>query len=91
MKEQIKKLMADQGYRKVVSIVLENPYIEKKALAEHGNMDMDVLESILRKLLEEMILLELASQADSSVESRVPKKIYLINPEIETEIRSLIS
>jgi predicted transcriptional regulator len=91
MREQIEKLMADQDYRKVIFIVLENPYIEKKALAEQSNINMEKLESILKKLLEEMVLLELASQADSSVESRVPKKIYLVNPEMETEIRSLFS
>jgi len=91
MKETIDKLMREGDCRKVVSIVLENPYIEKGALAEQASMETKTLEGVLKKLLEAMILLELASQADSSMESRVPKKIYLVNPEMEERVGSSLS
>jgi hypothetical protein len=45
------------------------------------------LESLLGNLAGDMFILELAGQADSSLESRVPKKVYLINPEKEKVIR----
>ena len=91
MKETIDRLLREGNCHKVVSIVFENPYIEKGALAEQASIDVETLEGILKKLLEAMILLELASQADSSMESRVPKKIYLVNPEAEEKVRNLLS
>ncbi len=91
MEEIIDKLIQERDCGKVISIVLENPYIEKGALAEQASMKIEALEGVLEKLIEAMILLELASQADSSMESRVPKKIYLVNPEIEEKARQSLS
>lgn len=81
---------ADPRYRKVLRAVLEHPYIERQALAEGIGVPQEELESLLRPLIESLALLELASQADSSMESRVPKKVYLVNPEFEQEFRSLV-
>jgi len=77
-------------YRALVRAVVEKPYIERQELAEKLNVPENELEQALATLAEKMVVLELASQADSSVESRVPKRVYLINPEIEAEVRKLL-
>jgi hypothetical protein len=36
-----------------------------------------------------MVLIELTGPMESSLESRVPKKIYMINPEKESELEGI--
>ena len=91
MIDEVRELIEqDPGYKKLLKEILENPYIERGALAAKAALAPDVVERMLGPLQEKMVVLELASQADSSIESRVPKKIYLVNPEIEGELRAII-
>jgi len=83
------KMLSDSNFRVVVSLVFDNPFIEKSILAEQSGLSTQELEKALKELVDAMVILELASQADSSMESRVPKKIYLVNPEMEEEIKGL--
>lgn len=91
MMDEVRRLLeSDSNYKGLVRTILENPYIERQDLAEKASLSPDELEKMLKVLEEKMIVLELASQADSSLESRVPKKIYLVNPEIESDLREII-
>ncbi|MCD6494980.1 hypothetical protein J7K60_02890 [Candidatus Bipolaricaulota bacterium] len=80
----------DSRYKDVLQAIIDSPYIERSALEEKLDLPQADLESLLDTLSEEMIILELAGQADSSLESRVPKKVYLVNPEQEKSIREHI-
>jgi hypothetical protein len=80
----------DSRYVDVLRAIVDSPYIERSALEEKLDLPQADLESMLGTLTEEMLILELAGQADSSLESRVPKKVYLINPEQEKSIREHI-
>ena len=80
----------DPRYKDVLRAIIDSPYIERSALEEKLDLPQADLESLLDTLSEEMIILELAGQADSSLESRVPKKVYLVNPEQEKSIREHI-
>jgi len=77
----------DPRYKDVLRAIIDSPYIERSALEEKLDLSQADLESLLDTLSGEMIILELAGQADSSLESRVPKKVYLLNPEEEKSIR----
>ena len=77
----------DPRYKDVLRAIIDSPYIERSALEEKLDLSQADLESLLDSLSREMIILELAGQADSSLESRVPKKVYLVNPEEERSIR----
>ena len=77
----------DPRYKDVLREIIDSPYIERSALEEKLDLSQADLESLLDSLSGEMIILELAGQADSSLESRVPKKVYLVNPEEEKSIR----
>ena len=77
----------DPRYKDVLRAIIDSPYIERSALEEKLDLSQADLESLLDSLSGEMIILELAGQADSSLESRVPKKVYLVNPEEEKSIR----
>lgn len=72
----------------VIKFLKENPYSEKKAIMEALG-DLPGLEEALEKLSQEMILIELTGPTDSSLESRVPKKIYMVNPEKESELEGI--
>jgi hypothetical protein len=91
MDAELKSLIeSDPRYRTVLRAVVENPYIERHRLAEATGLSEEDLEGLLSALAERMVVLELTSQADSSVESRVPKKVYLVNPELEEAVRALV-
>ncbi|HAF70066.1 MAG: Uncharacterized protein XD60_0330 [Acetothermia bacterium 64_32] len=77
-------------YRAIVRAVIQKPYVERQELAGMVGGSEEELEAALSELAEKMVVLELASQADSSLESRVPKKVYLVNPEIEAQLRRLL-
>jgi len=80
-------ITADSRYKDVLKTILDFPYIEYSALEEKLSIKQIDLQSLLGNLAGDMFILELAGQADSSLESRVPKKVYLINPEQEKVIR----
>ena len=89
--ETLKDLMAsDPGYEPLIRMVLEQPYIERHQIEAALDLPGEDLGSMLERLGEGMIVLELASQADSNVESRVPKRVYLVNPELESSVRELL-
>lgn len=72
----------------VIKFLMENPYSEKKAIIEALG-ELPGLEEALEKLSQDMILIELTGPTDSSLESRVPKKIYMVNPEKESELEGI--
>ncbi len=83
-----KELFAeDARYRDVLKAILESPFIERQALGEKLAVPSEELDNLLVTLVEKMVVLELASQADSSIESRVPKTVYMISPEEEAGVR----
>ena len=83
-------IATDPRYKDVLRAIIDSPYIERSALEERLGLPQAELESLLNTLSGEMLILELAGQADSSLESRVPKKVYLVNPEEEKSIREHI-
>jgi len=91
MIDEMKRLMeSDPNYERLLKLILETPYIERQDLAEKVSVSPNDLETMLEAMEERMIVLELAGQADSSIESRLPKKIYLINPELESGLRAIL-
>jgi len=83
-------IVTTPGVRPVLKAIIETPYIEHQALEGAVGLSTEELGTALAVLTENMVVLDLASQADSSVESRVPKKVYLINPELEQAIRDAL-
>jgi hypothetical protein len=72
----------------IIKFLKENPYSERKAVVE-ALAGMQGLEESLEKLANDMVLIELTGPMESSLESRVPKKIYMINPEKESELEGI--
>ncbi|HHW03971.1 MAG TPA: hypothetical protein GXX35_14380 [Thermoanaerobacterales bacterium] len=72
----------------IIKFLKENPYSERKAVVE-ALSSMPGLEESLEKLANDMVLIELTGPMESSLESRVPKKIYMINPEKESELEGI--
>lgn len=80
----------DIRYKKLLKSIIDNPYTEKKVFFDGLNIEIAEGEELLDCLTKDLIVLELTCQQGSNIESRVPKKIYIINPEIEDEIFSLL-
>ena len=70
----------------ILKIVSSNPYIEKKDLQEKVGLEEDEFEDALKELLGDNMLVKMTRQSSSSMESRVPTTVYLINPEKEAEL-----
>ncbi|MEW6048515.1 MAG: hypothetical protein AB1609_18895 [Bacillota bacterium] len=83
-------LARDERYRNLLRVLLERPYTERKNLPSRCGLPAEVVEELLPPALESWVIIELASQADSSLESRVPKRVYIINPELEDEVRKAL-
>jgi hypothetical protein len=91
MSVDVKALIeATPGTRPVLKAIIETPYIEHQVLEGVVGLSSEELDTALHTLTEKMVVLELSSQADSSVESRVPKKVYLVNPEHEQTVRDAL-
>jgi hypothetical protein len=74
----------------VLKTVVSEPYIERKELADTLGYSVEQVDEICQPLIDSLIILELTSQATSNIESRVPRKVYLVNPEMEQTIRELL-
>ena len=83
-------LTSENRYRDILKAILETPFIERGALGETLPQLGDELDGLLATLVEKMVVLELASQADSSIEARVPKTVYMVNPEEEAGVRECL-
>lgn len=92
MIDQLKSVMEmDKDYSVVLKYVYENPYSEEKEIVEGANLSDDSkVQGILRDLANKLIIIELSSQASSNIESRVPKRIYLVNPELENDLENYL-
>lgn len=71
---------------KLIDIVASNPYITKDELKNKSNLEEKDFELALEKLLSKQVLIEMTRQSNSSMESRVPKTVFLLNPEIEIDL-----
>lgn len=80
----------DVRYKELLKVIVNNPLINKNNLLEKLNIKIIEVDKLLNNLSKDMIILELTGPQDSNIESRVPKTIYTINPEIEDEISSLL-
>ena len=78
------------AYYDVIKAVYEHPYAEKKDAFSDLSLAAEELDRIIQELEAAMIILSLTSQASSSIESRVPKRIFLINPDLENDLGSLL-
>lgn len=92
MINQVKQLIEeDNMYRDLLLRVYEQPYISNKDLLDEvSEEEKEICKTHLDTLVKTFILVELTSQSGSSIESRVPQKIFIINPEIEEEIEDVL-
>ncbi len=91
MLNEVKRLIESNPHYKVLLMaILSNPYIERQILIRKVELSGGIFETLLKTLEDKLIVLELASQAEHSIESRVPKKVYVINPEMEQDIQDLL-
>lgn len=85
------RFQEDKRNQKIVETVFDNPYLElKDALKDIEENDKQEYETLLEQLIKDFILIELTSQAGSNIESRVPKRLLIVNPEIEEELEKLL-
>lgn len=92
MIEKVKAYVQQSKIHKdVLQSVFESPYSNSKHIfATLSSYDQVIVEEALEELKNELIVVELTSQTGSNIESRVPQKILLINPDIEEELEELI-
>ncbi len=84
-----KKVLGDleKGSLDLVKIIDENPRISKSELKKKVDMSEDEFEEKLRELTDSGLVIRLTTTANSSMESRVPKKVFMLNPEKKSELQ----
>ncbi|MGM0405580.1 MAG: hypothetical protein ACQEQM_05505 [Thermoplasmatota archaeon] len=84
-----KKVLGDleEGSLDLVKIIDENPRISKSELKKKVDMTEDEFEEKLRELTDSGLVIRLTTTANSSMESRVPKKVFMLNPEKKSELQ----
>jgi hypothetical protein len=81
----------EYGNNKIVlKSIMNKPYIERKELAGILGFSVEEIDDICQEFIDRMVILELASQSSSNIESRVHRKVYLINPEMEETIKQIL-
>jgi predicted transcriptional regulator len=82
--------LEDQENKLVLKAIVNQPYIERKELVDKLGYSVEKVDEICQTFIDSFVVLELTSQATSNIESRVPRKVYLVNPELEQTIRELV-
>jgi len=77
----------DESSLELVKIIEENPRISKSELLEKSDIPGDEFEEKLRELTDSGVVIRLTTTANSSMESRVPKKVFMLNPEKKSELQ----
>jgi predicted transcriptional regulator len=89
-KQLLQTKLEDQDNKLVLQTIVNQPYIERKELADKLGYSVEQVDEICQSLINSFVILELASQATSNIESRVPRKVYLVNPELEQTLLQLL-
>lgn len=77
----------DESSLELAKIIDKNPRISKSELQKKVDMDQDEFEEKLRELTDSGLVIRLTTTANSSMESRVPKKVFMLNPEKKSELQ----
>lgn len=81
-----KEKRISEDSRKILKIVANNPYIEKKDLRARTDLGEEDFDCTTDELVDENFLVKMTRQSGSSMESRVPSTVYLLNPEKESDL-----
>lgn len=65
----------------VLRAVADSPYIREDDLREATGLDEAALDAALERLTDADLLVGLTRQSGSSLESRVPDRVFLLNPD----------
>lgn len=81
-------LNLNETEKKIVKFLLDDPYSDRKVIIDNFE-GCKCVEEALDKLSNDFVLIELTGPMESSLESRVPKKVYMVNPEKESELEGI--
>lgn len=85
------RFQEDDKNKAIVKKVFYSPYIElRDVLKEFPENETEIYQTLLEQLIKDLILIELTTQAGSNIESRVPKRLLIVNPEIENDLESIL-
>lgn len=85
------RFQEDDKNKAIVKKVFYSPYIElRDVLKEFPENEIEIYQTLLEQLIKDLILIELTTQAGSNIESRVPKRLLIVNPEIENDLESIL-
>lgn len=75
----------------VLRAIAEDPYVMERELRESVDADEDAVEAAIERLVDADAIVGLTRGGDSELESRVPQKAYVLNPEREGQLREALA
>ncbi|MBS3782560.1 MAG: hypothetical protein KGY66_02445 [Candidatus Thermoplasmatota archaeon] len=80
----------DERTLDIVKLIEEEPRISRDELIKKLDLSEDEFDVKMEGLTEKDIVIRMTMTADSSMESRVPKKVFMLNPEKKSELQEFL-
>jgi len=80
----------DEDALEILKIIDEEPRISRDELVKKLELSEDEFKVKIDSLTEDDIVIRMTMTANSSMESRVPKKVFMLNPEKKSEVQEFL-
>lgn len=80
----------DERTLEIVKLIEKEPRISKDELIKKLDLREDEFDEKIEGLTENDIVIRMTMTTDSSMESRVPKKVFMLNPEKKSEVQEFL-
>ncbi len=82
MNEEEIKEMGEEAID-IIKTIKEKPRINEDDIKKDVGLSRSVMNDTLEDLVEKKVIIRMTTSSASSMESRVPTKIYMLNPQID--------
>ncbi len=80
----------DESALEIVKLIDEEPRISRDELVKKLDLSEHEVDEKIDGLTEDDIVIRMTMTANSSMESRVPKKVFMLNPEKKSEVQEFL-
>jgi len=80
----------DEDALEILKLIDKKPRISKDEIVEKLDLIEEEFDEKIGSLTDDDFVIRMTMTADSSMESRVPKKVFMLNPEKKSEVQEFL-
>ncbi len=80
----------DEDALEILKLIDKEPRISKDEIVEKLDLIEEEFDEKIGSLTDDDFVIRMTMTADSSMESRVPKKVFMLNPEKKSEVQEFL-